>query len=80
MLSQMCPDSLGTGLLSLDGPFEKGAGMAGSWLALIPIECGRRSAPEQERHTLQPEPMEETLTLYPRIRDPTQPKAGAELF
>ena len=30
--------------------------MAGWWLALIPIECGRRSAPEQERsffvHTL----------------------------
>ena len=48
----MCPDRLGTGLSSLDGPFEKGAGMAGWWLALIPIECGRRSAPEQERHTL----------------------------
>ena len=49
----MCPVSLGTGL---DGPREKGAGMAGWWLPLIPIECGRRSAPEQERsffvHTL----------------------------
>ena len=46
----MCPDCLGTGL---DGPSENGAGMAGWWLALIPIECGRRSAPEQERRTLE---------------------------